>query len=274
MKKLIVLILFLPSIVSAQIINIKGVVKNTDTKETIPYVNIGIFEKAIGTVSNENGHFEILIDAEYSGDKLSFSHINFKENQIIINYVIADSLTVYLKPTHYKLPEVMVYGRKQYIIGEIGKSDDGNSAKGFFKPKGLGGEAATLIYNSGACKVNTFNMNVLENSFKELTFRLNFYNIKSKKPYKKIAPETIFKILGNQNGTLSINLENENIKINGNFIASIELINMEKSENDNSEFFFSAYQENKAITYRRLIGMDKWERIQKVGLCFWMEIEK
>jgi len=274
MKKLILIILFLPSIVSAQVINIKGVVKNADTKETIPYVNIGIFEKAIGTVSNEDGYFEISIDAEYSGDKLSFSHINFEENHIVINYEMADSLSIYLKPRHYKLPEVVVYGRKQYIIGEIGRSDNENSPKGFFKAKGLGGEAATLINNSGACKVNSFNMNVLKNSFKELTFRLNFYSIKSKKPYKKIAPETIFKILENQNGKLSINLGNENIKINGNFIASIELITIEKSENDNSEFLFSAYQENEAITYKRLIGMDKWERFKKVGLCFWMEIEK
>ncbi len=274
MKSLILIILFLPNIVLAQVINIKGVVKNADTKETIPYVNIGIFEKAIGTVSNVDGHFEISIDDEYSGDKLSFSHINFEENHIIINYEMADPLSIYLKPKHHKFPEVVVYGRKQYIIGEIGRSDNENSPKGFFKAKGLGGEGATLIYNSGACKINTFNMNVLENSFKELTFKLNFYSLKSKKPYKKIAPETIFKILENQNGKLSINLENENIKINGNFIASIELINIDNSENDSPEFYFSAYQGKKAIAYRRLIGMDKWERIKKVGLCFWMEIEK
>ena len=271
MKKLLLLFLFLPILTTAQVIKLKGVIKNADTKETIPYVNIGVFENAIGTVSNENGYFEISIDADVFGMNLSFSHINYKQYHISINYEMSDSLTILLKPKENELTEIVVYGKKQHILG---KKNNKNSIKGFFEPKGLGGEAGTLIYNSGSCNVQSFNMNVLKNNFEELTFRLNFYSIKTKKPFQKIAPETIFKVVENQEGLITINLEQKNIKIKGSFIVSIELINIKNSEIDNPEFLFSAYQEKGAIAYRKMISMGKWEKFKKVGLCYWIKIEK
>ena len=33
----------------------KGRIIDAETKQVIPYVNIGVFQKNIGTVSNENG---------------------------------------------------------------------------------------------------------------------------------------------------------------------------------------------------------------------------
>ncbi len=274
MKYLGIILIFFPYIASAQVFHLKGVVKNAETKDPIPYVNIGIFNKSIGTVSNENGLFEISINNDHTGEKLNFSHINFAEDFILINDSINDSISIFLSPKDFVIPEVIVKGRKRYTIGEIGTTKNERSAKGFFKAKGLGAEAGTLIQNPDACSIISFNMNVLENSFDGLTFRLNFYNIKSKKPYEKIAPETIFNLSEKEIGQITLNLEDKNININGDFIVSIELIDFIEGEKANPELYFSAYQGNKAITYGREIGMDKWEKYKDVGCSFWMKIEK
>ena len=170
-----------------------------------------------------------------------------------------------------QLEEVIVSGSKPYLIG---KKASNNSVKGYFKTAGLGGEAGTLIKNSDNCRIKSFNLNVLKNSFESLTFRLNFYTVELNKPANRIGSNTIFSINKDQIGILKIDLNDADIRVNSDFIVSIELIKLDKGGVDNPEFLFSAYQDKKSTIFRRLISMDKWEKFKKYGLCFWMEIEK
>jgi hypothetical protein len=98
--------------------------------------------------------------------------------------------------------------------------------------------------------------------------------VKSNKPAKKIGSNTIFIINQGQTGILTIDLNDADLKINSDFVVSIELIKLDKGEIDNPEFLFSAYQDRSSVIFRRLISMDKWEKFKKYGLCFWIEIEK
>ena len=271
MKRLLSIIVLLPCLAFSQPFQIKGVIKDKNTNKIIPYVNIGIFEKSVGTVSNEKGEFEILIDEEYMESILSFSHINYEFHQVQIKDLINDSNICLLTQKTNQLEEVIVSGTKPYLIG---RKNSKNSVKGYFKAKGLGGEGGTLIRNTENCKVKSFSLNVLKNSFESLTFRLNFYNVKSNKPAKKIGSNTIFIINQGQTGILTIDLNDADLKINSDFVVSIELIKLDKGEIDNPEFLFSAYQDRSSVIFRRLISMDKWEKFKKYGLCFWIEIEK
>ena len=66
MKKFFITLLSLTSfIVSAQYeIVIEAFILDYETKEPIPYVNIGFTEKSIGTVSNDQGKFKLIYDDE------------------------------------------------------------------------------------------------------------------------------------------------------------------------------------------------------------------
>src|ERR1700741_3075137 len=62
---------FYAQILTGQIFDIK-------TKETIPYVNIGIPGKGVGTVSDNNGNFSFPMDDIYKDDFLKISMIGYK----------------------------------------------------------------------------------------------------------------------------------------------------------------------------------------------------
>jgi len=51
----------------------------TDTQhKPIPYVNIGILDKGIGTISNEDGSFSLQIPSQYDEDSITFSAIGYE----------------------------------------------------------------------------------------------------------------------------------------------------------------------------------------------------
>ena len=54
----------------------------------IPYVNIGISEKAVGTVSTEHGKFDLAIPVDYSRDSLTISSVGFEASVIAIDSLV------------------------------------------------------------------------------------------------------------------------------------------------------------------------------------------
>ena len=86
MNKIILFFLFSTSL-SAQI---KGVVKDSITKEPIPYVSIWVENKDIGTTTDEKGYFLLqLEDKNYDPDKmiLYIDTIDKQINKEIVNEV-------------------------------------------------------------------------------------------------------------------------------------------------------------------------------------------
>ena len=71
----IYILLFLISCNTLHGQNIKGVVINATNNQPIEFVNIGIVEKNIGTVTNLNGKFNLFVDSAYDNDTLMFSVI-------------------------------------------------------------------------------------------------------------------------------------------------------------------------------------------------------
>ncbi|HRP57084.1 carboxypeptidase-like regulatory domain-containing protein [Agriterribacter sp.] len=61
---------------------IRGVVYDAETKAPLSYVNIGIKNKNIGTVSRANGTFSIEIPAQNEVDTLTFSMVGIRKRQL------------------------------------------------------------------------------------------------------------------------------------------------------------------------------------------------
>ena len=72
----------------------KGTVLDADTKETLPFVNIGIVNKGVGTVSNFDGKFYLEINkADFSNtDVLQFSSVGHKTIRLKISEVNFNNL--------------------------------------------------------------------------------------------------------------------------------------------------------------------------------------
>jgi hypothetical protein len=105
----VILFLFFTFSLSAQI---KGVVVDENNKP-IPYVNIWVENESVGTTSQEDGTFSIVV----SKDKIVvFSAVGFETQKV----KVADNEKVILKEAVFRLDEVVIEKSKQTEELEIG----------------------------------------------------------------------------------------------------------------------------------------------------------
>lgn len=88
-------------------IRITGQVEIYGSNRPVALVNVGVVDKPIGTVTNDQGLFEIILPQSYAGEKLSFSHLGFLSKKILVP--ASDStVVVALAETSVNLPEVQI----------------------------------------------------------------------------------------------------------------------------------------------------------------------
>ncbi|WP_337968852.1 kelch repeat-containing protein [uncultured Flavobacterium sp.] len=84
MKKLLLILFFLPLISIAQ--NIKGIVVSQKTDLPIEDTNVFALSSDIGTLTNAKGEFTLKLDSKFKdNDSLQFSHIGFVTTKISVN---------------------------------------------------------------------------------------------------------------------------------------------------------------------------------------------
>lgn len=108
--------LFLTSVNSTS--QIKGVVKDSITGKSIPFVSIWVENENNGTTSEEDGTFSINVSEK--SKNLIFSALGYDKKTI----KIANASEVYLKQIPYELEEIIILKRKETRQIEIGKTDN------------------------------------------------------------------------------------------------------------------------------------------------------
>jgi len=64
---------------------IEGKIFSQTTKEPIPYANIGVKNSNVGTISNFDGTFSILIPQRLNNDTLTFTSLGFFKKTMAVN---------------------------------------------------------------------------------------------------------------------------------------------------------------------------------------------
>jgi len=110
MKKNCILLLLISSLAWSQNIKIQGVVKDSETFQPIPYVNIyseiELKNNSTGSISNENGEFTITINSK---SKIVFSHINYELFSIESDGNLKE---IILRPKNYVLDKIVISSEK------------------------------------------------------------------------------------------------------------------------------------------------------------------
>lgn len=91
-------------------ITIKGIVKDKDSKKTIPYASISLTGSASGTVTNADGEFTFKIQEPLQGKEIEIAHIGYFHTTIRLEENETDLQTVWLIPSIQVLDEVIVEG--------------------------------------------------------------------------------------------------------------------------------------------------------------------
>jgi len=276
MKKLIQLLYFLifNSVLFAQsVVTIEATLLDKITKEPIAYANIGFIEKAIGTVSNEDGHFTLKYNNSYikKNEILQISTLGYETLKLQIlefELLSKDNNKIYLSPEPLNLNEVLLTNEKREQK-TIGISGNNKKAKGYWYWMGrhaLGGEIATRInIKKKNTKLLELQFYVKENLSDSIVVRINVYNYEIREyPKNSLLSTNIYHTISNKEGKETINLKPYNIEVNDDIVIGIELIKVY----GNKLRFEVTGNNYLGPSYTRYISQDKWRRNIVNGVNF------
>lgn len=247
---------------------VSGIIVDKELKSKIAYVNIGIENKGVGTVSDENGVFELNIPENFENSILTFSHLGYEKYTINISE-IQEGSTITLVPKVNELEEVIIKSTKTF---EVGHKTSEKSSGGVFSSKGISNQVGTIIKNRKSIVLKDFNFYIYDCNYQFLKFRLNFYDVKSKKPNEFInKEEIIFEINSTDKGVFTVDLKDEDIVVEKDFICTLELLEVNGLINDksNSIITLSLTRDKKGVSFKQLISLDRWNISNGYYLNFW-----
>lgn len=222
--------------VSAQEITAKGIL--TDENATLlPWVNIGIKKKNIGTMSNADGKFELKIPATNLQDTLIFSHVGYQEQAIPVSaFQTGKENKIILKRAAHQLQEVVITNRKRKVrkLGTTGYTPMVWVSISF-KNKNDFAEQAQLIKISEPTRLLEVRAKVAGNkkNTDSVNYRLNIYAVKDGLPGARILEKNLIKSFSMAEREISFDLTRESIFTDKDCIVSFEYIPKGNTEHIN-----------------------------------------
>jgi hypothetical protein len=222
-----ILSLFLSLPIGAQTFVI-GQVIDAAIKEPLPYVNIGLLNKNIGTVSDETGYFELEVNTEQnSRDTLRFSMIGFETKSYTLNdFINQNEIEVYLTEKSTALDEVILSSkRKKYQTKILGNKTTSKALYAAFTSNKLGNEMGFIVRaRKHPMILKKFNISLVENDYGPIKFRLNIYDVLNGLPNKTLLKDNIFIETEESSGIVSLDLTPYEIILDQDFFIAIEWI--------------------------------------------------
>lgn len=255
-----------------------------ESGQPIPYANIGIIGKNIGTASNAAGWFKMELNSKYDKDTLCVSSIGYESKKFLVGDLKddignIDQVKIELSPKIYQLAEVIIQpiNTKIYTLGNFCKTNStyGNA----FYSKELGTEMGVIIElppNKDKALLTNFRFYVGKFTYNEFPVRLNIYNLKNGLPYENILTEPIF-IEITSAGEYIIDLKQYKIVTNRVFFISLEYYKI--PDITEGELVFCAVHNeviSKGNGYYRLASQGDWNRemFDNVGFSVQVKCEE
>jgi hypothetical protein len=225
------LLLLIQFLGHTQEIRMRGQIIDASSKSPIEFVNIGILNKNLGTVSDLNGNFDFNIPKEYANDSITISHINYYATKAPIKK--GENQIIHLNPRTNELSEIMLSNKKK-TTRKVG-------VKTYNPLLWLGGISKDNDMIENAQRINIPNKMVrvkfvnmyLRNGFEaDSTYvRINFYKNVNNAPGERMVFQHIIQKKKIVAGWLQIDVTQEAIYLNEDFFIGVEFMpNFEKPQ--------------------------------------------
>jgi hypothetical protein len=229
-RRLFVIILIVAQsygICFSQGVSVRGVLITESDGSPIGYANIGILNTPVGTISNEDGSFELFIPEKFAHDNLLFAALGFERKsfpvtdltRVPVNTIsLAEQITL-LKNVDVKSPRA-----RPSVEAEFGNPYY-NESSIYADSAAAGSAMALLIENntSGSREnlripyhVRSARLRIAHNTFERFKIRIRFLSKDSVTglPDKDLVNQNIIVSSGMKKGWLRFDLEKYNIRIN------------------------------------------------------------
>jgi hypothetical protein len=200
-----------------------GVVLNANDRSPVAYAKIGVIGKGIGTVADENGNYALVISNKYGKDKIRFSCIGYKPYDIsVADYNHMDNKTILLDERPAATTPVLqaADNAKTKTYGSFG-TNDVIEING-----GLPGSEVGLVFNfKETSLLNKLTLKVQSCTVDTIFYRVNVYNVTGERKFEMLLTKPIYYKMAAAdlvNKTISIDLSNENVIVNGSKLITIE----------------------------------------------------
>jgi hypothetical protein len=264
---LTILIILLELHVAAQtnnsFVKYKGQLIDSTTLEGIEYVNIGIENTSVGTISKLYGDFELEIDTtQYADSTILISAIGYEPKKIkIFDFDTDIKHQIKLVPKIYKIGDVIIKSSK------LKEENYGitNSGGGLIRGVLRGFEKAYLIpvkHDRILLKAVNF---CISGKIDTIIFRINFYNHVDYVPNERIVEKNlIFELIQDENGWIKCDLSKEQLTFKSDFFISVELLPKLEDGTDKRPQF-KAKIGGKGVLYSRDY-FENWFEIKGLGV--------
>jgi len=234
--------------------DITGVVKDANGMKPIPFVNIGIVGKNLGTVSDHSGRFRLSVGSSFDRDSLLFSVIGYEPQVYEIGTLRkSENASIIMHERDYKLDEVTIKPAffKERILGITSK---GSMVQAGFHENKLGYEYGLLMKVKKTAYIKQVQINIASCTYDTVFFRLNVYEVRNNKEFVNILKEPIYINLLKEDieDEIHIDLRSDNIVVEGEFLVTLEHV---KDLGYGSLYFSTGLSRR---TYYRMTSQGKW----------------
>lgn len=262
---------------------LSGQILNSNSGSPVPFVNIGIVGKDIGTVSNETGEFSLNISNATELDTLRFSFIGFEPYNLSVQSIRTDgfSNSVLLEKKVFVLDEVFVESKK-LVSKTLGvRKKDGYPIPLFrkaktevpFPQKNYRHEIGTLFSGNGFVYLDKVQINFSEVSLDTLDLRINVYSVQNG-VFENILKEPVYMTITDlkKNPSPMVDLTELNLSLQDDFLITIE--NYQRIPNSSVRIFANLKSKGRSFpTYYRSNSQSNWENLKVKSADFGLSIQ-
>ena len=257
-------LLLLLLIASAAAQPISGRVTDSRTHAALPYANIGVVGKALGTVADEQGAYTLAFQQSLAAETVRISSLGYAPRSLTLAELAAQP-NVALAPEAVPLAEVRVQGkagfRRTHTLGNTGNSE---MATNTLTNTSLGGQVGTVIKLSRRpTRLVNAVFNIARSSPGQVTFRVNIYRLgpDGLPTETKLLSRDVIVTSPIVRGPITVDLSANQLVLNEDFFLAIELLKWKNASPTGAEFAFSAslgYFHNEI--YSRFVSQAAWKR--------------
>lgn len=261
----------------AQNIIVSGTVTDTKNNQPVPFATLGIKGKSVGTVANEKGVFNFIVESNQATaeEQLIVSSIGYEPSTISLARFKEGNQSVKLNPSVNALQTVTIRPQKfkTKVFGRTG-SNTFMTANMYTESNhvndNLGKEQATILSIDENCFLKDFNMYVTFNRFQNVKFRLNFYSVKDGLPDQPIIDKDVLFDVNQEKGWVNVDLTKYNIILSGHrkVAVGIQWVESVKIDSTSRSFSVSVMPTPLHAMFTRDKSQAEWKKSSPAYLAF------
>lgn len=208
-------------------LRITGRVVDAENKQPLPYVNIGIKQENIGTVTALDGSYLLDIPKTHANDTLSFSLVGYDEYDFALEaFENGEQQDIHLVRKNRILDEVAVSARKpvERRFGIKRRNLLIHFADGMFNQDDSFEIGQLIKLGDTPVKLTAIKLYVLTSRADSATFRINFYRYRDGRPAERAVEKSMVQRHAIKKGWMRFDLADNDIRLSGEVIATLEFM--------------------------------------------------